>query len=98
MTKVTAAEILFYPSRGVKHCAYIISLNLYNSPMSYYFHVKEEETGTKRLSNSPKFTQVQWVMNTGLPASRTQTLFLIPAVVSGFDEDLGVGGGKFFRI
>lgn len=56
ITKVTAAEPLLYPSHGEKHLCNIISFNLHNSPMRYYFHVKDEAIGTERVSNRPKPT------------------------------------------
>ena len=54
----------------------------------YYFHVTDEETGTERVSNLPKFIQVQWLMNTGVSASRTQALLLVPGVESGSSRGL----------
>lgn len=49
---------------------------------------KQEQRGEQPAHGHP----VQWVMNTGLSASRAQTPFPVPAAESGSGDDLGGGG------
>lgn len=87
MTNVTATELLCYASHGVKHMHFTLPAQQ-PYKIRYYFHVTHEQTGTERVSNLSKFIQVQWLMNTGVSASRTQALLLVPGVESGSSRGL----------